>query len=202
MYASFPWQRHVTLLPVLSFCWITPVFWISPQSLPPQDPQLQLLYLLSLSMRLCSWLKANSVRGLNSILLFQNSYYQSCNFFPSLHFPNKVCMSTESVTLHTHRSHTFSGTVHYGEEPCGEYGLSLTQLCRRFTRVMVTRLFIKFHCEIYLTYFLESVLQPTGSWRVGRDWATELNWLTWVCTTGFNRCKAYGNVTQYNEISP
>jgi len=159
MYASFPWQRHVTLLPVLSFCWITPVFWISPQSLPPQDPQLQLLYLLSLSMRLCSWLKANSVRGLNSILLFQNSYYQSCNFFPSLHFPNKVCMSTESVALHTHRSHTFSGTVHYGEEPCGEYGLSLTQLCRRFTRVMVTRLFIKFHCEIYLTYFLESVLQ-------------------------------------------
>ena len=68
-------------------------------------------------------------------------------------------MSTESAAVHTHRSHTFSGTVHYGEEPCSEYTLSLTQLCRRFTRVMVTRLFIKFHCEIYLTHFLESVLQ-------------------------------------------
>ena len=89
MYASFPGQRHVSLLPVLSFCWITPVFWISPQSLPPQDPPLQLLYLLSLSMRLCSWLKANSVRGLNSILLFQNSYYQSCNFFPVFIFQTR-----------------------------------------------------------------------------------------------------------------
>ena len=68
-------------------------------------------------------------------------------------------MSTESVAVCTHRSRTFSGTVHYGEEPCSEYGLPLTQLCRRFTRVMVTRLSVKFHCEIYLTHFPESVLQ-------------------------------------------
>ena len=86
MYASFPRQRHMTLLPVLSFCWITLVFWISPQSLPPQDPQLQLLHLLSLSMRFCSWLKANSVRGLNSILPFQDSCYQSCNIFSQSSF--------------------------------------------------------------------------------------------------------------------
>ena len=78
--------------------------------------------------------------------------------FPRLIFQKNI-MSTESVVVHTHRSHTFSGTVHYGEEPCSEYTLSLTQLCRRFTRVMVTRLSIKCHCEMYLTPSLESVLQ-------------------------------------------
>ena len=86
-------------------------------------------------------------------------------FFLRLHFPNNECMSTELVAvlsqkwLSTHRSHTFSGTVHYGEEPWGGRWLSLSQLCRRFTRVMVTRLSIKCHCEMYLTPSLESVLQ-------------------------------------------
>ena len=36
--------------------------------------------------------------------------------FPRLAFPNNVCMSTESVGVHSHRSHTFSGTVHYGKD--------------------------------------------------------------------------------------
>ena len=40
--------------------------------------------------------------------------------FPRLDFPNNVCLSTESVAVHTHRSHTFSGTVHYGEEAWSE----------------------------------------------------------------------------------
>ena len=86
-------------------------------------------------------------------------------FFLRLHFPNNECMSTELVAvlsqkwLSTHRSHTFSGTVHYREEPWGGRWLSLSQLCRRFTRVMVTRLSIKCHCEMYLTPSLESVLQ-------------------------------------------
>lgn len=40
--------------------------------------------------------------------------------FSRLDFPNNVCKSTESVAVHTHRSHTFSGTVHYGEEAWSE----------------------------------------------------------------------------------
>ena len=69
-------------------------------------------------------------------------------------------MSSELVAVHIHISHTFSGRVHYGEEPWGGRWLSLSQLCRRFaTRVMVTRLSIKCHCEMYLTPSLESVLQ-------------------------------------------
>ena len=42
--------------------------------------------------------------------------------FSRLDFPNNVCKSTESVAVHTHRSHTFSGTVHYGEK----HGVNLT----------------------------------------------------------------------------
>lgn len=46
-----------------------------------------------------------------------------------------------------------------------------------YNRVKGTKQSLQFHCEIYLTPSLESVLR-------------------------FNQCKAYGNVTQYNEISP
>ena len=58
-------------------------------------------------MRLCFWLKANSFRGLYSILPFQIDFINQVLFFPS-HFPNNVCMSTELVAVHTHRSHTFN----------------------------------------------------------------------------------------------
>ena len=92
--------------------------------------------------------------------MFPNIYCQSCDIFSNLHFPKNACTSTQLVAVHTHRSHTFTGTFHYGEEAWGEHWLSLTQLCRRFTtRVTVSRLTIKFHCEIYLKPFLECVLQ-------------------------------------------
>ena len=55
---------------------------------------------------------------------FPNSYDQSCDIFPSIDFPNSVYMSTESVAVHTHRSHTFTGTVHYGEETLCEETVS------------------------------------------------------------------------------
>ena len=45
------------------------------------------------SMRFCSWLKASSIRGLNSILPLQISIINHVIFFPSLHFPNNICMS-------------------------------------------------------------------------------------------------------------
>ena len=41
-------------------------------------------------------------------------------FFPNLHLPNNIFKSTESVAVHTHRSHTFSATVHYREEAWDE----------------------------------------------------------------------------------
>ena len=61
------------------------------------------------SMRLCSSLKANSARGLHSILPFQKAIINQMIFFFHLHFPENICMSTESVVVHTHRSLTFWG---------------------------------------------------------------------------------------------
>ena len=69
-------------------------------------------------------------------------------------------MSTESVAVHNHRSHAFSGKVHYGEEAWGERWHCLTQVYRRLTtRGIVSRLTIKFYYEIYLKLSLECVLQ-------------------------------------------
>ena len=115
-------------------------------------PRIQVIgiVLIKFSMRLCSWLKASSVRGLNSILLCQlaiinpQSFSQS-SFSQIFIFQNNICMSTELVAVHTHRSHTFSGTVYCEEEAWGNFSDPGVQ---RFTAsVMVTRLTTKFHCE-------------------------------------------------------
>ena len=96
-------------------------------------------------------------RGLYSILHFQSSYCHVVLFSRSSF--SKQCVHVHWVSgCRTHRSHIFSGRVPWR----GALGwvLSLTQLCRRFTtRVMVTRLTTKFHCEMYLTPSLGSVQQ-------------------------------------------
>ena len=111
------------------------------------------------SMRFCSWLKASSIRGLNSILPLQISIINHVIFFPSLQFPNNICMSTETVAVHNERSDTFNGTdssLWRGTK--GECWLSLTQLFRRLQRLMVMRLTIEIECEIYLTRSIECML--------------------------------------------
>ena len=90
------------------------------------------------SMRFCSWLKASSIRGLNSILPLQISIINHVIFFPSLQFPNNICMSTETVAVHNERSDTFNGTdssLWRGTK--GECWLSLIQRFRRLRRLMV-----------------------------------------------------------------
>ena len=63
------------------------------------------------------------------------------------------------MSVNTQRSHTLSGTVHHGEKAWGKRWISWTQVCRRFTRVNVTKQTVKLHHEIYLTPSLENVLQ-------------------------------------------
>ena len=107
------------------------------------------------SMRRCSWLKANLEDCIQSYI-FKVAIVMWC-FFSKSSF-SKQCMHVHWVSgCRTHRSHIFSGRVPWR----GALGwvLSLTQLCRRFTRVMVTRLTTKLHCEMYLTPSLESVQQ-------------------------------------------
>ena len=84
--------------------------------------------------------------------------------FSRLDFPNNVCKSTESVAVHTHRSHTFSGTVHYGEEAWSEPDC-LWPSC---------------------VWDLQQ-----ESWSLDYHvplWALFDNF-PWVCTTGFNQCE-------------
>ena len=112
-----------------------------------------------LSMRFYSWLKVNSIRGLNSILPLQISIINHVIFFPSLQFPNNICMSTETVAVHNERSDTFNGTdssLWRGTK--GECWLSLTQRFRRLWWLMVMRLTIEIEREIYLTCSLECML--------------------------------------------
>ena len=61
--------------------------------------------------------------------------------------------------VHTQRSHTLSGTVLHGEKAWGKRWISWTQVCRRFTRVNVTKQTAQLHHEIYLTPSLESAQQ-------------------------------------------
>ena len=137
-----------------------------PRSLPPQD-SVSADALTKFSVTFCSWLKAVSVRGLNSTLPCQIAIIYHVMFLPSLHCPNNICTSTESVSVHTHWSHTFSGTVHHGEKAWGKRWPSWTLVCRRFTtRVKVTKQSVKFHCEIYLTPSLKSVLQGLTNVRL------------------------------------
>ena len=86
-----------------------------PRSLHPQDVLFQLLYLPSLGDFILDERKT-LVRRLNSILPLQIAIINHEMLFPRFDFPNNVCLSTESVAVHTHRSHTFSGTVHYVED--------------------------------------------------------------------------------------
>ena len=79
-------------------------------SLGPTDAAIELT---NSSMTLCSWIKASSIRGLNLILPCQIAITSHVIFFPSLHFPNDVCMFTESVVIHTHRNQTINGRIHY-----------------------------------------------------------------------------------------
>ena len=65
--------------------------------------------LTKFSMRLSSSLKANCIRGLYSISSFQKAIINHMIFFFSLHYPNNICMSTESVAAHTHRCLTVLG---------------------------------------------------------------------------------------------
>ena len=120
-------------------------------------PRIQVIAIVlpKFSMRLCSWLKASSVRGLNSVLPCQiaiinpQSFSQS-SFSQIFIFQKNICMSTELVAVHTHRSHTFSGTVYCEVEAWGNFSDPGVQ---RFTAsVMVTRLTSK------LTPSLECVL--------------------------------------------
>ena len=116
-----------------------------PRSLPPQD-SVTAVALTKFSVRFCSWLKAISFRRLNSTLPCQITIINHVMFLPCLHFPNNICTSTESVSVHTHWSHTFSGTIHYGEKAWGKCWPSWTQVCRRLTaRVKVTIQSVKFH---------------------------------------------------------
>ena len=76
-----------------------------PRSLPPQDLQWKLLYLAG-PLRRCSWLRANSVRGLHSIPPFQNSYYQSCDIFFLASFSKQsVHVHCVSGCPHSHKSY-------------------------------------------------------------------------------------------------
>ena len=137
-----------------------------PRSLPPQD-SVSADALIKFSVRFCSWLTAISVRELNSTLPYQIAIIYHVMFLPSLHFLNNICTSTESVFVHTHWSHTFRGTVHLGEKAWGKRRPSWTLVCRRFTtRVKVTKENVKFHCEIYLTPSLKSVLQGLTNVRL------------------------------------
>ena len=137
-----------------------------PRSLPPQD-SVTAVALTKFSVRFCSWLKAISFRRLNSILPCQITIINHVMFLPCLHFPNNICTSTESVSVHTHWSHTFSGTVPHGDKAWGKCWPSWTLVCRRFTaRVKGTKQSLQFHCEIYLTPSLESVLHGSTNVRL------------------------------------
>ena len=129
------------------------------------------------SMRFCSWLKASSIRGLNSILPLQISIINHVIFFPSLQFPNNICMSTETVAVHNERSDTFNGTVHYGEEP----------------RVNADCL------------WSSALGDYDDSWSEAnyrnRMWDL-FDTFPRVCVTRFNQCRACGNIIQWNEIPP
>ena len=107
--------------------------------------------------------KAVSVRGLNSILTCQIAIklvsFRQC-FLPVFIFQTIFARPWMSVCSHSEKpSHTLSGTVRHGEKAWGKRWISWTQVCRRFTRVNVTKQTVKLHHEIYLTPSLESVLQ-------------------------------------------
>lgn len=138
------------------------------------------IVLTKFSMRLCSWLKASSVRGLNSILPCQiaiinpQSFSQS-SFSQIFIFQKTICMSTELVAVHPHRSPTLSGTVHCEVEA---WGTSQTRVCRG--------------------------LQPV-SWSAGwlpRSTVNLFDTVPWVCAARFNQCESYGNVPQCSEVPP
>ena len=96
-------------------------------------------------------------------------YYLSKQLLPIMwcYFPGLIfqCLHVHCISaIHTHRSHTFSGTVHYGEEAWSE-SYSLWP-----------------HCAWDL---------QQGSWSLDYHfplWALFDNF-PWVCTTGFNRCE-------------
>ena len=115
-------------------------------------PRIQVIaiVLTKFSMRLCSWLKASSVRGLNSVLpcqidIINPQFFSQSSFSQIFIFQRNICMSTELVAVHTHRSHTFSGTVYCEVEAWGNFSNPAVQ--RLTASVMVTRLTPKFHRE-------------------------------------------------------
>ena len=128
--------------------------------------QFQLMHLLSFLWDFALHYNQSLLRELNSTLPCQIAIIYHVMFLLSLHFPN-ISTSTESVSVHTQWSHTFRRTVHHGEKAWGKRWPSWTLACRRFTaRVKVTKQSVKFHCEIYLTPSLKSVLQGLTNVRL------------------------------------
>ena len=84
-------------------------------------------------------------------------------YFPGLIFQKNI-MSTESVVVHTHRSHTFSGTVHYGEEAWSEPDCVWPS------------------CAWHLQQESWSLNFHVPTWVLFDNFP-------WVCTTGFNQCE-------------
>ena len=167
MHVTFRWQRLMKHLPVYIFCKPTPIqkdFFLD-HCLP--RIQFQLMHLLNFLWDFVLHYNQSLLRELNSTLPCQIAIIYHVMFLPSLHFPNNISTSTESVSVHTQWSHTFRRTVHHGEKAWGKRWPSWTLACRRFTtRVKVTKQSVKFHCEIYLTPSLKSVLQGLTNVRL------------------------------------
>lgn len=84
-------------------------------------------------------------------------------YFPGLIFQKNI-MSTESVVVHTHRSHTFSGTVHYGEEAWSEPDCVWPSCAWDLQQESWS---LNFHVPMWVLF----------------------DNFPWVCTTGFNQCE-------------
>ena len=123
-------------------------------------------------------IKSKFFRWLNSVLLFQIAIINHEIIFSVFIF--QTIFSYPLSHGHCGCPHSqkwyILGTAYYGKIPWGEYWLSVTRLCRRFTS----------HSH-YLNY-------QVPLWDL-------FDTFPWVCPTGFNQCKAYFNVTQQKDIS-